>query len=398
TQSSTASMRTPRSIRGSCTRASRRSSCCGPPARASSRASRGRGSHAARRDDARRHRRRRARRRRAAHLGGAPAAGSARRRRGRRRAAGLGDPHRGRRPLGGRGGARVAHRPSRPRRAARGARSASLLALADVLRLEVDARARLLRLRARPRARRPPRRPPPRRAGHPARPRRARARPRLRSLVEPAGRDRRAAGARVARVASARARATRAARLAAAVVGALPWLLGNLRHDWYSLHPGANEGTWTYHLHNLVVATLPEALGLRLAWSFEWLGGAVVGYAIYAAVVAGFAWLCVRRPARLAPLVLIVAVFPVFYFVSPYTWLQSEPRYLTLVMPVFALLVAYALTSKWRIVGVFAVALALTVGGFVELDRHDVVAFRTEGVAVPRDLSPVLRTLRAHRL
>ncbi|HZR95959.1 MAG TPA: glycosyltransferase family 39 protein [Gaiellaceae bacterium] len=186
--------------------------------------------------------------------------------------------------------------------------------------------------------------------------------------------------------------------LAAAVVGALPWLLGNLRHDWYSLHPGANEGTWTYHLHNLVVATLPEALGLRLAWSFEWLGGAVVGYAIYAAVVAGFVWLCVRRPARLAPLVLIVAVFPVFYFVSPYTWLQSEPRYLTLVMPVFALLVAYALTSKWRIVGVFAVALALTVGGFVELDRHDVVAFRTEGVAVPRDLSPVLRTLRAHRL
>ena len=63
----------------------------------------------------------------------------------------------------------------------------------------------------------------------------------------------------------------------AAVVGGLPWLLGNIQHDWYSLHPGQNEGSWTAHLHNLVVATLPEALGIRLAWSFEWLGSAAVG-------------------------------------------------------------------------------------------------------------------------
>jgi hypothetical protein len=186
--------------------------------------------------------------------------------------------------------------------------------------------------------------------------------------------------------------------LAAAVVGGLPWLLGNLRHDWYSLHPGRNEGTWTAHLHNLVVATLPEALGLRLAWSFEWLGTAVVGYLVYAVLVAGFVWLLVRRPSRLAPLLLIVAVFPVFYFVSPYTWLQSEPRYLTLVLPVFALLIASALTTTVRAAAVFTCALALTIGGFVELDRRDVVAFRTEGVAVPADLGPVLATLRAHHL
>jgi len=40
------------------------------------------------------------------------------------------------------------------------------------------------------------------------------------------------------------------------------------------------------------------------------------------------------------PLLLILVVFPIFYFVSPYTWLESEPRYLTLVMPVFAILIA----------------------------------------------------------
>jgi hypothetical protein len=184
--------------------------------------------------------------------------------------------------------------------------------------------------------------------------------------------------------------------VAGGVVGGLPWLLGNLRHDWYSLHPGANEGTWTYHLHNLVVATLPEAIGVRLAWSFEWLGTAVVGYAIYALLVAGFLWLLWKRPPRLAPLLLVVAIFPVFYFASPYTWLQSEPRYLTLVVPLFALLVAWALTTPLRAAAALAVAVALTVGGLVELDRHDVAAFRTEGVAVPASVQPVLRTLRAH--
>jgi Dolichyl-phosphate-mannose-protein mannosyltransferase len=184
----------------------------------------------------------------------------------------------------------------------------------------------------------------------------------------------------------------------AALVGGLPWLLGNLRHDWYSLHPGHNEGPWTAHLHNLVVATLPEALGLRLAWSFEWLGGAVVGYLIYAALAAGFVWLLVRRPPRLTPLLLIVAIFPLFYFISPYTWLQSEPRYLTLVLPVFALLIAYVLTTPVRAAAALACALALTVAGFVELDRHDVVAFRTEGTAVPANLDPALDTLRAHHI
>jgi 4-amino-4-deoxy-L-arabinose transferase-like glycosyltransferase len=186
--------------------------------------------------------------------------------------------------------------------------------------------------------------------------------------------------------------------LAGGVVGALPWLVGNVRHHWYSLHPGANEGPWREHLHNLVVATLPEALGLRQAWSFEWLGTAALGYLVYAALVAGLVWLLVRRPRRLAPLLLIVVCFPIFYFVSPYTWLQSEPRYLTLVVPVFALLIASALTTPVRAAAVLACALALSVTGLVELDRHDVVAFRTENTAVPEHLGGVLATLRAHHV
>jgi hypothetical protein len=186
--------------------------------------------------------------------------------------------------------------------------------------------------------------------------------------------------------------------LPAAVLGALPWLLGNLRHDWYSLHPGRNEGPWSAHAHNLVVATLPQALGLRLAWSFEWLGGPVVGYLLYAALAAGFLLLLVRRPPQLAPLLLVVVAFPVFYFVSPYTWLNTEPRYLTLVMPVFALLAAAALTKPAYVAAAVLCAAALSTAGLVELDRHDVAAFRTEGTAVPADISPVLATLRSNHI
>jgi 4-amino-4-deoxy-L-arabinose transferase-like glycosyltransferase len=144
--------------------------------------------------------------------------------------------------------------------------------------------------------------------------------------------------------------------LGGAVVGALPWLIGNLRHDWYSLHPGKNEGGWVDHLHNLVVSTLPQALGVRLAWSFEWLGTPFVAIPVYVAAVAGFVALLVRRPQGLGVVLLIVAFFPVFYFVSPYTWLQSEPRYLTLVVPLFALLLA-----RLPAVPVLALALAFSI-------------------------------------
>ncbi len=186
--------------------------------------------------------------------------------------------------------------------------------------------------------------------------------------------------------------------LACGIVGALPWLIGNVHHGWYSLHPGRNEGTWLNHVHNLVVSTLPEALGLRLAWSYEWLGGVAVGLVIYGLLAGGFLWLLWRRPPRLVPLLLIMLVFPIFYFVSPYTWLESEPRYLALVMPVLALLIASALTTARRAAAVLAVAVALSVGGMVELERNHVIEFRTEGVAVPANIQPVLETLRAHDL
>jgi 4-amino-4-deoxy-L-arabinose transferase-like glycosyltransferase len=183
-----------------------------------------------------------------------------------------------------------------------------------------------------------------------------------------------------------------------ALIGGLPWLLGNIRHDWYSFHPGRNEGTWTHHIHNLAVSTLPEALGLRLPWSYAWLGGPIVGGILYAALLAGFVVLLIRRSPPLRPLLLVAGLFPVFYFASPYAWLGSEPRYLTLVMPVFALLIASAATTWLRGAAVLAVALALSFGGMEELARTHVSPIVSEGRPVPASIRPVLATLRTHDL
>ena len=67
-------------------------------------------------------------------------------------------------------------------------------------------------------------------------------------------------------------------------------------------------------------------------------------------------------------------------------------------MPVFALLAAAALTKPAYAVAAILCAGALSAAGLVELDRHHVAPFRTEGVAVPADLTPVLDTLRSHHV
>ncbi len=67
------------------------------------------------------------------------------------------------------------------------------------------------------------------------------------------------------------------------VLGGLPWWIYNLRHHWASLQTGKDETSKLGHLHNLVVATLPEALGPAAP--------------VLAALAAG----CRRRRGRLRP-------------------------------------------------------------------------------------------------
>jgi MFS family permease len=197
-----------------------------------------------------------------------------------------------------------------------------------------------------------------------------------------------------------RPRALRYAWLVAltSVIGALPWLVDNLQHGWASLHFVRDETSNVGHLHNLAVATLPTGLGFRLPYSLAWLPDVWVGGVAYVALLAGFGWLLVCRRDRLEPLLLAGLIFPLLYVSSPYTWLNTEPRYLTLMMPVFALLLAAAATSPARAAAVFAVALAFSVAGAIEMQRHNLAAAHADGGVVPVSVQPVLRILRAHHV
>ena len=182
----------------------------------------------------------------------------------------------------------------------------------------------------------------------------------------------------------------------AALVGALPWLVSNVRHDWYSLDTPPRGGSLADSVHNLLVATLPTALGARLPFTLEWIGGAAVGVCLYAALLAAIVWTLVRRGTQLGPLVPVLVAFPLFYAVSPYSWFNTEPRYLVLLGPVLALCVVTAGGTPGRSAAIACALAALSAIGIGMLDRRDVPSATSDGVAVPVSIDPLLRTLEAH--
>ena len=183
--------------------------------------------------------------------------------------------------------------------------------------------------------------------------------------------------------------------LAGFALGSLPWWLWNARHGWGSLHAAPDSTTPLDHLHNLVVANLPAALGLRVPWTLHWLPGTALGAVGYGAFGIGFLTLLVRRPPGLGLPLLAATCFPVLYVASPYSWLNDEPRYLTLAAPVLVLLVAAAASGR-RAIAVFAAAAALSFGGLALMEHENAAAVHEDGATLPADFGPVVATLERH--
>jgi Dolichyl-phosphate-mannose-protein mannosyltransferase len=179
----------------------------------------------------------------------------------------------------------------------------------------------------------------------------------------------------------------------AAVIGALPWLVANVRHDWYSLSGPPPGGTALDRLHNLAVTTLPSALGLRLPFTLDWVGGAVLGTLLYALAAVAIIVTILRLRRRLGPLVPVLVLFPVFYAASPYAWLITEPRYLVFIGPVLALVVVAAGGTPRRSAAIACALAALTAVGIAQLERSDPAVVYVDGVAMPPDIDALLRTL-----
>lgn len=143
------------------------------------------------------------------------------------------------------------------------------------------------------------------------------------------------------------------AAAAAAVVGALPWLVASVHDGFASLSAaGADQsvGGFGYggRLQIFFVHTLPMALGARLPLSGAWLGGPAVGMVLLALAVAVLggglvaAW---RVPAARA-LVAGVACYPFVEAAMGPTYYWQDGRYGVYLVP---LAVVGAVTGGYRL-------------------------------------------------
>jgi 4-amino-4-deoxy-L-arabinose transferase-like glycosyltransferase len=181
-----------------------------------------------------------------------------------------------------------------------------------------------------------------------------------------------------------------------AVVGALPWLVWNVRNDFDSFLTRSDVASYRHGLRLLASPLVPMILGLRAPFTAQPIVPRVLMYVLYAAVVALFLYGAWRSRHRAASLLYVVgAAFLVIWPVSHrVTLLTSHPVYLVVLSPVLALLLAQLTTTEWR-----AVVLVLLAGAVstVTLHRMDVWA-RTDPdhwpPTTPRSFTPLIRALQ----
>ena len=188
------------------------------------------------------------------------------------------------------------------------------------------------------------------------------------------------------------------AGLVGLVVGALPWLVWNIRHDWASLLPRASAQQYAHSLRLFVSPLLPMLLGLRAPFTSQPVVPKPLMYAVYVAVLAAFAHGAVRTRRTNASLLYVVAAcFPLIWAIARRVTSQtSTPIYLVVLSPVVVLLVARLARRTPAAVAVLVACGAVTV---VSLHRMEVPLARSpDHPPTPRSFAALVRVLDAQHL
>ena len=178
-----------------------------------------------------------------------------------------------------------------------------------------------------------------------------------------------------------------------AVLGGLPSIVWMFHHGLLSLGPPVNHATYLDRLRVFVSPTVPMALGLRIPDTQQpvVLSAAFVDVA-YMVIVALFACTAVRvRRSDGGLLVVILLAFPFLYAISPSSAHAQDPVYLTVLVPVLALLlgrIAGGFGRAWILV---AVAGALSLVGLFRL--NDWARPVPQGPLAPRNIDNLISTL-----
>jgi dolichyl-phosphate-mannose-protein mannosyltransferase len=177
------------------------------------------------------------------------------------------------------------------------------------------------------------------------------------------------------------------------LVGGAPWIAWNVTHRFKGVFPAsslAGEGsTFWSRLSDLFTKVLPEGLGLRLPFTLDWILPVALGAALTALAIAAFLWLLAQRPPGTEPLLVIGAVYPVVYAASSFTYFTDEPRYLTFVLPVPALLIGrYLARLPLAAIGI-GIATALSAIYLVKLEHQGRFRF----IGQPDNMQPLIGLL-----
>ena len=183
-----------------------------------------------------------------------------------------------------------------------------------------------------------------------------------------------------------------------AVLAALPWLVSNLANDWWSFDVASGQTPYPDRFRGFVSATFPMALGLRVPFTSEWLAGTLLSGVVYLGLVALFliAWWRRRRSPAAHLLFGTVAAFPFLYALSPSTWIVDEPRYVVVLLPVLALLVAQGCATAPRAAVAVAASVALSTFVLWHLSSAPAFVERADGVFVPRNFDSLIAYLETH--
>jgi hypothetical protein len=195
-----------------------------------------------------------------------------------------------------------------------------------------------------------------------------------------------------------------------AVLGALPWIIWNARHGWESLDM-PDYGDKAHSLRLLVSPVLPMMVGLRAPFSAELLLPAALTYLIYIGLVAAFAYGAFKARHRSSSILyVVVAVFPFVYVISPKTVHSlGTPRFIVVLGPVLALLLAQIATRYLRAAAILALAFVVSAVTLHRMDQwfgsRPSQTTQAKGLGprhavqwVPRDLGPLVSALNRLRL
>jgi 4-amino-4-deoxy-L-arabinose transferase-like glycosyltransferase len=184
-----------------------------------------------------------------------------------------------------------------------------------------------------------------------------------------------------------------------AVLGALPWLAWNVRHDFGSLDMlsfGVQSSYW-HRLRVFVSPLLPIILGLRYPFSQAQvlpgqLSNLVYGVLIVLVAFVGYRILRKRRFPNASMLYVVALVFPFLYAISAWTVESTDPRYLIVLTPVLTLLIAQ-LAIRPAVGAALVLAAGLVSYASLHHFYRGAQAQAAAATGAPADFKPLIHTL-----